>query len=67
LPIHRAQTAAQKVSWDLGAAKLLFVGSDFSQTDVEITVEEVARRFGVAPSTLHGYLPAARQTVQDEA
>jgi DNA invertase Pin-like site-specific DNA recombinase len=30
-------------------------------TDPEITVEEVARRFGVGPSTLYRYLPAARQ------
>ena len=36
-------------------------------TDPEITVEEVARRFGVGPSTLYRYLPAARQTAQDEA
>ena len=36
-------------------------------TDPEITVEEVARRFGVVPSTLYRYLPAARQTAQDEA
>jgi transposase-like protein len=36
-------------------------------TDPEITVEEVARRFGVDPSTLYRYLPAARQTAQDEA
>jgi len=35
--------------------------------DPEITVEEVARRFGVGPSTLYRYLPAARQTAQDEA
>ena len=36
-------------------------------TDPEITVEEVARRFGVGPSTLYRYLPAARQAAQDEA
>lgn len=30
-------------------------------TDPDITVEEVARRFGVGPSTLYRYLPAARQ------
>jgi DNA invertase Pin-like site-specific DNA recombinase len=35
-------------------------------TDPEITVEEVARRFGVGPSTLYRYLPAARQAAQDE-
>jgi transposase-like protein len=36
-------------------------------TDPEITVEEVARRFGVGPSTLYRYLPAAHQAAQDEA
>jgi DNA invertase Pin-like site-specific DNA recombinase len=36
-------------------------------TDPEITVEEVARRFGVGPSTLYRYLPAARQAAQDES
>jgi DNA invertase Pin-like site-specific DNA recombinase len=35
--------------------------------DPEITVEEVARRFGVGSSTLYRYLPAARQAAQDEA
>ena len=35
-------------------------------TDPEITVEDIARRFGVGPSTLYRYLPAARQTAQDE-
>jgi DNA invertase Pin-like site-specific DNA recombinase len=33
--------------------------------DPEITVEDVARRLGVGPSTLYRYLPAARQTVRD--
>jgi DNA invertase Pin-like site-specific DNA recombinase len=32
--------------------------------DPEITVEDVARRLGVGPSTLYRYLPAARQAVQ---
>lgn len=32
--------------------------------DPEITVEDVARRLGVGPSTLYRYLPAARQTAQ---
>ena len=36
-------------------------------TDPEITVEEVARRFGVGPSTLYRYLPVAQQAAQDEA
>ena len=35
-------------------------------TDPEITVEDIARRFGVGPSTLYRYLPAARQAAQDE-
>ena len=35
-------------------------------TDPEITVEDVARRLGVAPSTLYRYLPAARHSVQIE-
>jgi DNA invertase Pin-like site-specific DNA recombinase len=35
-------------------------------TDPEITVEDIARRFGVGPSTLYRYLPAARQVAQDE-
>jgi DNA invertase Pin-like site-specific DNA recombinase len=35
--------------------------------DPEITVEDIARRFGVGPSTLYRYLPAARQAAQDEA
>ena len=34
-------------------------------TDPEITVEDVARRLGVGPSTLYRYLPAARQTAQE--
>ena len=34
-------------------------------TDPEITVEDVARRLGVGPSTLYRYLPAARQSAQD--
>ena len=33
--------------------------------DPEITVEDVARRLGVGPSTLYRYLPAARQTAQE--
>ena len=33
-------------------------------SDPEITVEDVARRLGVSPSTLYRYLPAARQSVQ---
>lgn len=33
-------------------------------TDPEITVEDVARRLGVGPSTLYRYLPAARHSVQ---
>ena len=36
-------------------------------TDPEITVEDIARRFGVGTSTLYRYLPAARQVAQDEA
>jgi DNA invertase Pin-like site-specific DNA recombinase len=32
--------------------------------DPEITVEDVARRLGVGPSTLYRYLPAARQSAQ---
>lgn len=32
--------------------------------DTEITVEDVARRLGVGPSTLYRYLPAARQAAQ---
>jgi hypothetical protein len=36
-------------------------------SDPEITVEDIARRFGVGPSTLYRYLPAARQAAQDEA
>lgn len=32
--------------------------------DAEITVEDVARRLGVGPSTLYRYLPAARQAAQ---
>ncbi|KHK00167.1 recombinase family protein [Desulfovibrio sp. TomC] len=35
-------------------------------TDPEITVEDVARRHGVGPSTLYRYLPAARQSVQGD-
>jgi DNA invertase Pin-like site-specific DNA recombinase len=34
-------------------------------TDPEITVEDVARRLGVGPSTLYRYIPAARQSAQD--
>lgn len=34
-------------------------------TDPEITVEDVARRLGVGPSTLYRYLPAARQMAQN--
>ena len=45
---------------DLKQARALLTGP-------EITVEEVARRFGVGPSTLYRYLPAARQAAQDEA
>jgi DNA invertase Pin-like site-specific DNA recombinase len=33
-------------------------------TDPELTVEDVARRMGVAPSTLYRYLPAARHTAR---
>jgi DNA invertase Pin-like site-specific DNA recombinase len=33
-------------------------------TDPQITVEDVARRLGVGPSTLYRYLPAARQAAQ---
>jgi len=33
-------------------------------TDPEITVEDIARRLGVGPSTLYRYLPAARHTIQ---
>ena len=35
-------------------------------SDPEITVEDVARRLGVGPSTLYRYLPAARQSVQGD-
>lgn len=41
---------------DLAAAKALL-------RDPEITVEEVARRLGVAPSTLYRHLPKARSAV----
>lgn len=34
-------------------------------TDPEITVEDVARRLGVGPSTLYRYLPAARRSIQE--
>ncbi|HRI93770.1 MAG TPA: recombinase family protein [Accumulibacter sp.] len=34
-------------------------------TDPEITVEDVARRLGVGPSTLYRYLPAARHSIRD--
>lgn len=34
-------------------------------TDPEITVEDIARRLGVGPSTLYRYLPAARQAAQE--
>jgi len=34
-------------------------------TDPEITVEDVARRLGVGPSTLYRYLPAARHSIGD--
>ncbi|MGH8207978.1 MAG: recombinase family protein, partial [Steroidobacteraceae bacterium] len=34
--------------------------------DPEITVEDVARRLGVGPSTLYRYLPAARHVAQGE-
>ena len=34
-------------------------------TDPEITVEDVARRLGIGPSTLYRYLPAARHAVQE--
>lgn len=44
---------------DLKEAKALL-------TDPEITVEDVARRLGVGPSTLYRYLPAARQSVQED-
>jgi transposase-like protein len=36
-------------------------------TDPDITVEDIARRFGVGSSTLYRYLPAALQAAQDEA
>lgn len=35
-------------------------------SDPEITVEDVARRLMVSPSTLYRYLPAARQSVQGD-
>ena len=35
-------------------------------SDPEITVEDVARRLGVGPSTLYRYLPAARHVAQGE-
>lgn len=43
---------------DLAAANALL-------RDPEITVEEVARRLGVAPSTLYRHLPKARSTVME--
>lgn len=56
-PQRRPRTLSDK---DLKQARALL-------TDPEITVEEVARRFGVGPSTLYRYLPAARQAAQDDA
>ncbi|WP_408022315.1 helix-turn-helix domain-containing protein [Solidesulfovibrio sp.] len=44
---------------DLKEAKALLA-------DPEITVEAVARRLGVGPSTLYRYLPAARQSIQED-
>lgn len=35
-------------------------------TDPEITVEDVARRLGVGPSTLYRYIPAARQSIHKD-
>ncbi len=43
---------------DLAAANALL-------RDPEITVEEVARRLGVAPSTLYRHLPKVRSTVME--
>lgn len=45
---------------DLKQAKALL-------TDPDITVETVARRLGVGPSTLYRYLPAARHSIQDNS
>jgi predicted transcriptional regulator len=42
---------------DIQAAKALL-------RDPEITVEEVAERLNVAPSTLYRHLPGGRSTVQ---
>jgi AcrR family transcriptional regulator len=47
------QTVAALKAKDLAAAKALL-------QDPEITVLEVARRLGVAPSTLYRHLPRAR-------
>ncbi len=44
---------------DLKEAKALLA-------DPEITVEAVARRLGVGPSTRYRYLPAARQSIQED-
>lgn len=43
---------------DLAAAKALL-------SDSNITVEEVAKRLGVAPSTLYRYMPGGRQAIED--
>jgi DNA invertase Pin-like site-specific DNA recombinase len=45
---------------DLAAAKALL-------RDPEITVEQVARRLGVVPSTLYRHLPGGRSAVREEA
>jgi DNA invertase Pin-like site-specific DNA recombinase len=45
---------------DLAAAKAML-------RDPEISVSEIARRLGVAPSTLYRHLPAARSTADEAA
>jgi len=45
---------------DLAAARAML-------SDPEITVEAVAKRLGVAPSTLYRHLPGGRGAVKDEA